>query len=524
MQQTRTTLPAARPDALPVATLVASSLGLFMIKLDATVVNVVLPDLQTDFGVGEQGLQWVVAAYSLAMCASMMAAAVFADARGRRRAYLVGVTLFTVASVACGVAPSVDVLGLARGAQGTGAAIVSVASLSLLVQACRTPAAKARAIGAWTGISAVGYAVGPTVGGVLTTAFGWRSIFLVNPVVGVVVIVLTVRFVAESRDPVRRRFDGLGQALFVGGLGLLTYVLIEAPHTGASPTMLVIAVAAVGTLVAFGLVELRRPDAMMDLRLFRDPVYSVAIVTVFTVLFTVYGTLLIVTQYLQNVRGHGPIGTGLLMLSMTAPSVVAAPLAGRATSRYGARLPTLLGVGAICAGTLILALTTGGPVVATLVGLALTGVAGSLAVAPATTIAMGAVPADRSGMASGIIGVQRALGSTAGYAVMGSILAAVIALQLPQAFSPELPDRVERDAVVERVVDEANPRAVAAVIGPGTPLPESVRGVDGLLDAADETFVLGLRVAWGFGFVVVLATFTACWRILPRRAGEPEPP
>lgn len=501
----------------------ATSLGLFMIKLDATVVNVALPDLQTDFGVGEQGLQWVVAAYSLAMCACMMAAAVFADVRGRRRAYLVGVSAFTLASVACGLAPSIDALGLARGVQGTGAAIISVASLSLLVQACRTPAAKARAIGAWTGISAVGYAVGPTVGGVLTTAFGWRSIFLINPAVGVLVIVLTVRFVAESKDPSRRSFDGLGQVLFVGGLGLLTYVLIEAPHTGASPTMIVAAGGAVALIGAFIVVEWRRPDAMMDLRLFRDPVYSVAIVTIFAVLFTVYGTLLIVTQYFQNVRGDGPVGTGLLMLSMTAPSVVAAPLAGRATSRYGPRLPTLLGVGAICLGTLVLAVTTGGPVAVTLLGLALTGVAGSLAVAPATTIAMRAVPADRSGMASGIIGVQRALGSTAGYAVMGSVLAAVISVQLPHAFTADLPDRTERTEVVARVVDDANPRAVTSLIGPGKPLPEAIASVDGLLDAADETFVEGMRAAWALGFLVVLATFAACWRVLPREGTAPSP-
>lgn len=500
----------------PHATLVATSLGLFMIKLDVTVVNVALPDLQADFGVGEQGLQWVVAAYSLAMCAFVMAGAVFADRRGRRLAYLVGIAAFSVASLACGLAPSIGFLGIARGVQGTGAAIINVASLALLVNAYDGGAAKAKAIGAWTGISAVGYAVGPTVGGILTTSLGWRSIFLVNPLVGIVAVALTLRFVAESRDPVHRRFDGWGQALFVSGLGLLTFVLIEAPHLGLTPGTAVAGAVAAGLLAVFGLVEWRRPDAMMDLHLFSDRVYTVAIVTIFAVLFTVYGTLLLVTQYFQNIRGYGPIHTGLLMLSMTAPSVVAAPIAGRMTGRYGARLPTLLGVGAICAGTLLLATTTGGAVIVTLAGLALTGVAGSLAVAPATTIAMRAVPADRSGMASGIIGVQRALGSTAGFAVMGSVLAAVISMQLPHAFEPALPDRSERQVAVDRVVADANPRAVAAVAGPGKPLPESVAGVDELLSAADRTFVTGMRAAWLFGFLVVVATFVAGWFVLPR--------
>lgn len=309
----------------------------------------------------------------------------------------------------------------------------------------------------------------------------------------------------------------------MSGLGLLTFVLIEAPHTGASPAMVAAGVLAAVILAAFGVVEWRRPDAMMDLHLFRDRVYSVAIVTIFAVLFTVYGTLLLVTQYFQNIRGYGPIATGLLMLSMTAPSVVAAPIAGRMTSRYGARLPTLLGVGAICAGTLLLATTTGGAVPVTLIGLAFTGVAGSLAVAPATTIAMRAVPPERSGMASGIIGVQRALGSTAGFAVMGSILAAVITLQLPHAFAAHLPERAQRTVAVDRVVADANPRAVAAVIGPGKPLPGSIAESDALLHQADTTFVTAMRAAWALGFVVVLATFAACWVVLPRRQPEPGP-
>ncbi len=498
-------------------TLVATALGLFMIKLDATVVNVALPDLQAQFRVGEQGLQWVVAAYSLTMGMFVMAGAALADRRGRRLAYLGGLVLFVAASIACGLSPSVTWLGVARGVQGIGAAVISVASLALLVSAYQGSSAKAKAIGAWTGISAVGYAVGPSVGGILTGAFGWRSIFLINPVVGAVAVLLTLRFVAESKDPNHRSFDLAGQALFVLAIGLVTYVLVESPHTGwLSPSMVVLGAAGLAATAAFVVVERRRAEPMMDLSLFRDRVYSVAIFTIFSVMFCVYGTLLIVTQYFQNVRGHGPTLTGVLMISMTAPSIVAAPLAGRMVGRYGARLPTLLGVGSICIGTALLVVSTGGPIVWTLVGLALTGVAGSLAVAPATAIAMRAVPEARSGMASGIISVQRALGSTAGFAIMGSILAAVVSLTLPTTLAPDLPDRAELDRVVEVIVEDANPRAVTSLIGPGKPLPPEVDRDDRLVDAADEAFVAGLRAAWGLGFAAVAIAFVAGWVVFPR--------
>lgn len=500
-----------------VPTLVATALGLFMIKLDATVVNVALPDLQAQFRVGEQGLQWVVAAYSLTMAMFVMAGAALADRRGRRLAYLGGLVVFVAASIGCALAPSVTLLGVARGVQGVGAAVISVASLALLVSAYQGSSAKAKAIGAWTGISAVGYALGPSIGGILTGEFGWRSIFWVNPVVGAVAVLLTVHFVAESRDPHRRPFDLAGQALFIVAIGLVTYVLVEGPHAGwASPSMLVLAAAGAAATTAFVVVERRRAEPMMDLGLFRDRVYSVAIATIFAVMFCVYGTLLIVTQYFQNVRGHGPTLTGVLMISMTAPSIVAAPLAGRMVGRYGARLPTLLGVGSICVGTALLVVSTGGPIVWTLVGLTLTGVAGSLAVAPATAIAMRAVPEDRSGMASGIISVQRALGSTAGFAIMGSVLAAVVSLTLPGALERDLPDRAERDRVVEQIVEDANPRAVTSLIGPGKPLPPEVDRDERLVDAADEAFVAGLRAAWALGFAAVAAVFVAGWIVFPR--------
>ena len=329
-------------------TLLATSVGLFMIYLDATIVNVALPDIQRDFDAGEQGLQWVVAAYSLTMGMFIMSAATLSDQKGRRKAFIGGMVLFAVASALCGAAPSLGVLNVGRGLQGVGAATVNVASLALVSAAFPDPKAKAKAIGLWTGIASVGLAIGPTLGGVLTETIGWRSIFFVNVIMGAIGVVLVLAFVEESRDPTPRSLDPPGQLLFIAAIGTLTYALIEGPHTGwLSPVILGLLVAAAVLIVVFIVVELRSADPMMDVRVFNDRVYTTAIVTLFTVLFSVYGLLLVVTQYFQNVRDYSPEKAGVVLLAFTLPMIVLSPLAGAMAARDGGRRPTLIGVTAL---------------------------------------------------------------------------------------------------------------------------------------------------------------------------------
>ncbi|MCC5951694.1 MAG: MFS transporter [Acidimicrobiia bacterium] len=501
-----------------VMTLVATGLGLFMIFLDATIVNVALPDIQSHFDVGEAGVQWVVAAYSLTMGMFIMTSASIADARGRRRVYLGGIGLFCVASVLCGLAWDITVLNVARGLQGVGAATVNVASLSLVSAAYPEPAAKQRAIGLWTGIAAVGLAVGPTLGGVLTESLGWRSIFLVNVLLGVVVVLLTLAFVAESRDPVARRFDLPGQLLFIVGVGALTYGLIQGSQFGwSSPLTLGLLGGAVAVLAVFVRTELRSRSPMMDVRVFGDPVYTTAIVTIFATLFGVYGMFLVITQYFQNVQGYSPERAGVLMLAYTVPTVICAPLAGQLAARVGGRRPTLVGLAALALGFSVLAAAIGGPLPFVLVGLALAGAAAGFAVSPATGIAMSSIPPERSGMASGIMSAQRALGSTAGFAIMGTILALVVSMQLPGDLETLVPDATERAEVVEQVTQAANPQAVAAAIGPGRPLAESDDSEKGALAAAaDGAFVAGMRAAFLVALVLALAALVAGWRVFPK--------
>lgn len=507
----------------PGLVLLATGLGLFMVFLDATIVNVALPDIQREYDVGEAGIQWVVAAYSLTMGMFMMSSASLADSRGRRRTYIVGLVIFALGSIACAVAPSITALSVARGLQGVGAATVNVASLALVGAAYPDPAAKARAIGAWTGIAAVGLAIGPTVGGVLTEQLGWRSVFAINPVVAAVAIVLSLSFVAESKDPRKRPLDLPGQVLFIVGVGALTYALVEGPHEGWGSALIVgLLVGSAAIIAVFIRTELRRADPMMDVRVFGDRVYTAAILTIFTVLFTVYGTLLLITQYLQNVRGYSAEEAGFLMVSMTVPTVISAPLVGRICGRIGPRRPTLISIALVMAGAGVLALTTGEAIAYTCGGLALIGM-GAGSVAAVTGIAMTSVSEDRAGMASGILSVQRALGSTAGFAIMGTILAATVAFSLPDDLEPLITDQATRDQVVDRISEDADPRALAGAIGPGKPLPDDVAEDDELYAAADAAFTDGIRLAEGFAFLLVTGAFVFGVRHFPRRgAAEQE--
>jgi EmrB/QacA subfamily drug resistance transporter len=501
--------------------LVATGLGLFMIFLDAMIVNVAIPDIQHQFSTGESGIQWVVAAYSLTMAMFIMTGGTFGDHYGRRLAYVVGIVIFCVASIGCGLAPGIAFLSVMRGLQGIGAAVVNVASLALVGAAFPDPDKKAKAIGIWTGIAAVGLAIGPTLGGILTEHIGWRSIFLFNPAVGIIAIILTYRHITETRDPASRGFDVPGQILFIVGIGALTYALIQGGHNGwLSPLILGCFATAAVVLVLFIRYELHTGDPMMDVRVFRSGVYDAAIYAVFATLFCIYGTLFIITQYFQNVRAYSPEKTGFLMLAMTIPTVVLSPITGHIVSKRGARSPTLIGVACVAIGTGILAASDASILLVTLIALAFVGAAGGLAVAAATSEAMGSIPAERSGMASGILSSQRALGSTAGFAIMGSILAVIVSVTLPNNLKPVIPDTAQRNEVVDTVVDDANPQAVTGLIGPGEPLPDNVAEDDAALAAADDSFITGIRVAMLVGFIVALSSLIVGWLLFPRKVRE----
>jgi EmrB/QacA subfamily drug resistance transporter len=501
-------------------TLAATGLGLFMIFLDALIVNVALPSIQASFRVGEEGLQWVVTAYSLGMAVSIMSAGTLADLHGRRRLYLAGIALFTAASIACGLAGSIGVLNAARAVQGVAAATVNVTSLALVSAAFPDPKQKAWAIGIWTAIATTALAIGPTLGGFLVQRMGWRIIFLVNVPVGLAVLALTRAFVQESRDPRPRTFDLPGQLLFVAAVGAFAFGVIEGPRAGwLSAQILALFAAAAVALTAFVRVERRSPDPMMDLTLFRDRTYSLAIVTIFAVLFAVYGMLLVITQLLQNVRGFDPTQAGLLLLPYSLFQMAISLRVGRWMGAVGSRRLILLGLACQIAGFLVMiaGMWTTAVVVA---GLVLAAVGDALCLTPITSLAMTAVPPERAGMASGIMSAQRALGSTVGFAVLGSVLAASLTLTLSEHLAQSLPDPTERREVADAIIGNANPRAYTAEIGPGRPIRHADPATErAILLAADRDFVEGIRISLCAATVVLLLVLAAGWAWFPRGRG-----
>lgn len=500
------------------ATLIATGLGLFMIFLDALIVNVALPDIQRAFNVGEAGLQWVVAAYSLGMAIFIMSAATLADLHGRRRWYIAGIAVFTLASIACGLSPTLEILNFARAVQGVAAATVNVTSLALVSAAFPDPKQKARAIGIWTAIASVGTAVGPTLGGFLVEHLGWRSIFLVNVPVGLLVVWLSLRYVAESRDGRPRSFDIVGQLLFMVTVGSLAEAVIEGPKAGwGSPLILGLFGVAAAGLWLFVWFERRSADPMMDLALFGDRAYALAIATICVVFFSIYGMLLLTTQFLQNVRGYPPELTGLMILPFSGLITIVSPFIGRLVGKFGARPLILFGLAMLILGLIGLILGGSGSTVAVMVGLSLCGLGGALCLTPITTLAMTSVPAARAGMASGIMSAQRAIGSTVGFAVLGSVLAAWLVATLEPDLATVVPDPVERRAIANEIVGSANPRAHVAEIGPRQSITHANPATHAaILAVAERDFVQGIRIALLVAIGMLTLVLAAGFKWFPR--------
>jgi EmrB/QacA subfamily drug resistance transporter len=502
-------------------TLVATGFGLFMIFLDALIVNVALPSIQTDFKVGESGLQWVVTAYSLGMAVAIMSAATLADLQGRRKLYLAGIALFTACSVACGMAGSLNFLNVSRAIQGVAAATVNVTSLALVSAAFPDRKQKAWAIGIWTAIASTAMAIGPTLGGILVQRSGWRIIFLVNAPVGLVVLALTWRFVAESRDERPRRFDVPGQVLFIAAVGAFAYAVIEGPRAGwLSPLILGLFAVSAAALTAFVYWERRSADPMMDLTLFRDRTYSLAILTIFAVLFAIYGMLLVTTQYLQNVRGYSPTEAGLLLLPYSVTASLVSLRAGRLMGKVGSRRLILAGLAFLIGGFTVMIAGTGASTPILVIGLILASLGCALCLTPITSLAMSAVPPERAGMASGIMSAQRALGSTVGFAVLGSILAAWLGVTLERHLAPVLTDAAETREVAASIIADANPRAHPAEIAPGRPIQHIDRVTrEAIVQVADRDFIEGIRLALATAVMFLVLVLAAGFAWFPRGKG-----
>jgi hypothetical protein len=326
---------------------------------------------------------------------------------------------------------------------------------------------------------------------------------------------------AESRDDRPRTFDVPGQLLFMTAVGAFVFAVIEGPQAGwLSGEILTLFVVAGVALTAFVFCERRSADPMMDLKLFRDRTYSLAIISMFAKLLGTYGMLLVVTQYLQNVRGFSPMDAGLLLLPYSVCVMIVSLTAGKLVGVVGSRPLILLGLASQVVGFAVLIAGLQASTVVVIIGLAFAG-ASALCLTPITSLAMTAVPTSRAGMASGIMSVQRALGSTVGFAVLGSILAAALTATLGAHLAGALPDPIEREEVAATIIQNANPRAYSAEIGPGRPIQHLDAATQkAILAAADNDFVEGIRFSLAAAMGLLVFVLAAGFAWFPRGKGS----
>jgi DHA2 family methylenomycin A resistance protein-like MFS transporter len=325
--------------------LIGICLGYFMVILDATAVNVALPDLGRELQGDVAGLQWVVDAYTLVFAALLLSGGALGDRLGSRRVFLAGLGLFTAASAACAAAPTVGFLVGARVAQGIGAALLVPSSLAVLRATYADAAERARAVGVWAAVAGIAAASGPIIGGLLVTSVSWRAVFVLNVPVGAVALLLAARYVAA--DGARRGggFDPAGQVAGILALACLTFGLIEGGDAGWGSAVPLAALAlSVVAFAVFLATERRAAAPMLPLELFRSRVFSASAFVGAAINFGFYGQLFVISLYFQQVRGYSALATGLAMLPEGLFVSVASAFAGRLTARVGPRVPMLIGL------------------------------------------------------------------------------------------------------------------------------------------------------------------------------------
>jgi DHA2 family methylenomycin A resistance protein-like MFS transporter len=409
---------------IEILSLVGICLGYFMVILDSMVVTIALPNIQHELGATISDLQWIVSGYTLVFACLLLTAGALGDRLGNKRVFLIGLVLFTAASAACGLAPNMWTLQLARLVQGVGAALQVPASLALLNHTFADPHERDKAIGLWGGIAGIAAASGPIIGGALVSALSWRSIFYLNIPVGIVAFLLAWRFVPRIMGHQGRGLDLGAQFAAIVALALLTLAFIQSAAWGW--TSLPILGALVGFALAtviFLLIERRAESPMLPLGLFRSRTFSAANTVGLLLNFGLYGELFLMTLFFQDIRGYSALLTGLVLLPESGVVALSSTLSGRLTGRKGARLPMMIGLAVGAAGFLLMTLVNATtryvffipPFVAIGFGM-------PFAMPAMTAVVVSSAPKERSGIASGVVNASRQVGSALAVAVFGSLV------------------------------------------------------------------------------------------------------
>jgi len=412
-------------------TLIVVCVATFMLLLDITIVNVALPKIAISLHASFSDIQWVIDAYALTLASVLLTMGSLADLFGRKLLFSIGLGLFSLTSLLCALSPSALFLVLARAGQGIGGALMFATSLSLLAQEFRGKD-RGTAFGAWGATIAASAAIGPLLGGFLTQDFGWSSIFYINVPIGIGGVILAQAKVAESRNPSGARLDWIGTVTFTGALFLLVFAIIRGNEEGWGST-LIIGLFAGGLilLTAFLVSQFVQKNAMFDVSLFRRPTFSGASIVAFTVSAGMFAMFLYIVLYIQTILGYSPLQTGLRFLPFTVVSFFVAAGSGNLTERVPVRL--LLGAGLLMTGVgllLMRGLTVSSHWTALLAGFIVAGAGVGLVNPALASTAIGVVPPERSGMASGINNTFRQVGIATGIAVLGAIFESTLTNQI----------------------------------------------------------------------------------------------
>ncbi|HEX4257798.1 MAG TPA: MFS transporter [Streptosporangiaceae bacterium] len=492
-------------------------LSLLIVVIDNTILNTALPTLARVLHAGTSSLQWITDAYTLCFAGLLIPAGALGDRYGRRRSLVGGLVVFAAGSALAAFSSGSGVLITARVVMGLGAAFVMPATLSIL-NAVFPPRERPQAIAAWSAVTGAGVVIGPTLGGLLLSHFWWGSVFLINLPLAALALIGVLLTVPETAEPSRQRFDLLGVVLIAGSLFALVDAIIEAPDRGWTATATLAELA--GGLVALAVFvgwELRTRNPLIDLRVFRNRAFSAAAGSVTVVFFALFGSLFVLTQYLQLVLGYSPLSAGVRALPFALATAALSPVSPLLAKRFGTRVVipagmALMGIGLLDFGTA--GVHTSYPPLA--IAVAIMGAGMGLVMAPASNTIMTTVPAHQAGAGSAINDTIREVGGALGVAIVGSLSAAVYRSHLTSLLA---------GAHVPASVSHAATGSVAAANAVGA----QVGGAGGhqLVAAAHSAFVTsmadGMRVAAAVAIVAALASFFALATGRPRRSAATAP-
>jgi EmrB/QacA subfamily drug resistance transporter len=404
--------------------LLICSITLFMVGLDITAVNVALPSIGKQMHASLSWLQWIVSAYTVVMASLLLFSGSMADRLGRQRTLVIGLGVFSVASLLCSLASTVELLVVFRVLQGIGASMLNPVAMSIITNTFTDPRERAQAVGVWGAVFGASMAVGPIIGGALVSSVGWEWIFLMNVPLGLAAIMLTLRFVPESQAPKPRRFDPVGQFLVIVLLASVTYGIIEAPNAGWTSQTIVVAFAA-AAIALLGLLhhEPRRDEPLIDLRFFRSIPFSSSIALSVAAFASFGGFLFLNTLYLQDVRGLSPVEAGITIVPIALMTVILSPISGRMVGRSGPRKPLVIaGIASSLACCMLVDIGPGTPFAWLIAAYVVFGIGFGFVNAPITNAAVSGMPREQAGVAAAIATTSRQFGQAIGVAIVGAIV------------------------------------------------------------------------------------------------------